>query len=232
MNKEKLWIQKLPQRELLYTFLREGAFTPLISQLLINKGFTEVKSAYSFLFPQLTDFSDPFEIPEMELAVKRIAEALNNGEVIGIYGDSDADGIIGTYVLYDFLQEVSGKEPVVLIPDKNREGYGFHGKYLPYFKEKGVSLLITVDVGISAYETVEEAKALGISVIITDHHEIIKKPETIVISGKLTSPDSPFYNLCGAGVVFTLLRALRSFLYERGFFAKTSLPLSGNTWNL
>ncbi|MGC9109553.1 MAG: single-stranded-DNA-specific exonuclease RecJ [Caldimicrobium sp.] len=224
MEKERLWIQKLPKKELLYTFLREGGFTPLISQLLINKGFTEVKAAYTFLFPQINDFSDPFEIPEMTLAVKRVAEALKTKEVIGIYGDSDADGIIGTYLLYDFLKEVSEKEPVVLIPDKNKEGYGFHGKFLPYFKEKGVSLLITVDVGISAYETVEEAKALGLSVIITDHHEVIKKPETIVISGKLTPPDSPFYHLCGAGVVFTFLRALRSYLYESGFFNETSPP--------
>lgn len=224
MHKEKLWLQRLPKRELLYEFLREGAFTPLISQILINKGFTEVKKAYSFLFPQITDFSDPFEIPEMHLAVKRIAEALKKGELVGIYGDSDADGIIGTYVLYDFLKEVSGKEPIVLIPDKNQEGYGFHAKYLSYFKEKGVSLLITVDVGISAYETVEEAKLLGLSVIITDHHEVIKKPETIVISGKLTSSDSPFYHLCGAGVVFTLLRALRSHLYESGFFREAPPP--------
>ncbi|MGC8872715.1 MAG: single-stranded-DNA-specific exonuclease RecJ [Caldimicrobium sp.] len=224
MERERLWIQKLPKKELLYTFLREGGFTPLISQLLINKGFTEVKAAYTFLFPQINDFSDPFEIPEMSLAVKRVAEALKTKEVIGIYGDSDADGIIGTYLLYDFLKEVSGREPVVLIPDKNKEGYGFHGKFLSYFKEKGVSLLITVDVGISAYETVEEAKALGLSVIITDHHEVIKKPETIVISGKLTPPDSPFYHLCGAGVVFTFLRALRSYLYEIGFFNENSPP--------
>ncbi|MGC8965364.1 MAG: single-stranded-DNA-specific exonuclease RecJ [Caldimicrobium sp.] len=224
MEKERLWIQKLPKKELLYTFLREGGFTPLISQLLINKGFTEVKAAYTFLFPQINDFSDPFEIPEMSLAVKRLAEALKAKEVIGIYGDSDADGIIGTYLLYDFLKEVSEREPVVLIPDKNKEGYGFHGKFLPYFKEKGVSLLITVDVGISAYETVEEAKALGLSVIITDHHKVIKKPETIVISGKLTPSDSPFYHLCGAGVVFTFLRALRSYLYEIGFFNETSPP--------
>ncbi len=224
MSKEKLWLQRLPKRDILYEFLREGAFTPLISQILINKGFTEVKKAYSFLFPQITDFSDPFEIPEMDLAVKKIAEALKKGELIGIYGDSDADGIIGTYVLYDFLKKISGKEPIVLIPDKNKEGYGFHARYLSYFKEKGVSLLLTVDVGISAYETVEEAKLLGLSVIITDHHEVIKKPKTIVVSGKLTSQDSPFYHLCGAGVVFTLLRALRTYLYESGFFREVPPP--------
>lgn len=224
MRDSRLWVQRLPSRDLLYSFLKEGAFTPLISQILINKGFQEVRSAYTFLFPQITDFADPFDMPEMELAVKRIVRAIKKGEGIGIYGDSDADGIIGSFILFDFISEVSGREPVVLLPDKNSEGYGFHGKFLPFFKEKKVSLLLTVDVGISAVETVEEAKALGLDVIVTDHHEILRKPDCIVVSGKLTSPDSPFYHLCGAGVVFTLLRALRSYLHAEGYFAKSSPP--------
>ncbi len=224
MRDSRLWVQRLPSRDLLYSFLKEGAFTPLISQILINKGFQEVRSAYTFLFPQIADFADPFEIPEMNLAVKRIARALKKGEAIGIYGDSDADGIIGSFILFDFISEISEKEPVVLLPDKNSEGYGFHGKFLPLFKEKRVSLLITVDVGISAVETIEEAKALGLDVIVTDHHEVLRKPDCIVVSGKLTPPDSPFYHLCGAGVVFTLLRALRSYLHAEGFFAKGPPP--------
>lgn len=224
MKDSKLWVQKLPPKEILYNFLREGAFTPLISQILINKGFQEVSSAYTFLFPQITDFANPFDVPEMSLAVQRIAQALKNKEIIGIYGDSDADGIIGSYVLFDFIREVSGKEPVVIIPDKNLEGYGFHGKYLSFFKEKGVSLVITVDVGISATETVNAAKAFGLDVIITDHHEVLRKPDCIVVSGKFTPSHSPFYHLCGAGVVFTLLRALRSYLYEEGFFSQCPPP--------
>lgn len=225
MRDSKLWVQKLPPKDLLYTFLKEGAFTPLISQILINKGFQEASSAYAFLFPQITDFVNPFDIPEMRLAVQRIFQALKNGETIGIYGDSDADGIIGSYVLFDFIYEISGKEPIVIIPDKNSEGYGFHSKYLPFLKERGISLVITVDVGISASDTVNTAKALGLDVIITDHHEVLRKPECIVVSGKLTPSDSPFYHLCGAGVAFTLLRALRSYLYEEGFFSQRAPQL-------
>jgi len=224
MERERLWIQKVPPKELLYSFLREGAFTPLLSQILINKGFTDVGRAYSFLFPQITDFGNPFEIPEMAEAVERIARALERKENIGIYGDSDADGIIGTFILYDFLKEVSGKEPFVLLPDKNKEGYGFHEKYLPLFKEKGVRLIITVDVGVSSWQTVEAAKALGLEVIVTDHHEILRRPSCILVSGKSCAKDSPFYYLCGAGVVFALVRALRSYLIEKGALKNGKIP--------
>ncbi len=223
MASNKLWINKAPNQELLHEFVTQGFFTPLLAKILINKGFSDIKSAYSFIDPKLSDFSDPFIIPDMKLAVERIAKAIKSGEKIGIYGDSDADGIIGTFVLYDFLKEFCS-DIEWLIPSKDIEGYGFHAKFLPYFKEKGVSLIITVDVGISAYETVNSAKALGIDVIITDHHEVVKKPETITVSGKLTSPSSPFYYLCGAGVVFALIRALRSYLFSQGFFTEKEPP--------
>lgn len=223
MASTKLWINKIPNQEFFQEFVTQGFFTPLLAKILINKGFSDIKSAYSFLYPQLSDFSDPFDIPDMKLAVERIFKAIKFGEKIGIYGDSDADGIIGTFILYDFLKFFT---PHVewLIPSKEAEGYGFHAKFLPYFKAKGINLIITVDVGISAYHTVNNAKALNIDVIITDHHEIITKPETVTINGKLTSNSSPFYYLCGAGVVFTLMRALRSYLLSQGFFVDKDPP--------
>ncbi len=223
MSSTKLWINKLPNKDLLYEFVTYGFFPPLLAQILINKGFTDIKTAYSFLYPQLTDFSDPFTIPEMDLAVKRIYKALKKEEKILIYGDSDADGIIGTFILYDFLKLFTS-EIDWLIPSKNKEGYGFHAKFLPEIKAKGVKLIITVDVGISAYETVNSAKALGIDVIITDHHEVINKPDTITVTGKLTPPSSPFYHLCGTGVVFALIRALRTYLYKQGYFKEKNPP--------
>ena len=223
MNLDKIWINKIPDREILYEFISKGAFSPLLAQILINKGFTDIHSAYTFLCPKITDFSNPFSIPEMDLAVKRIALAIKNKEKIGIYGDSDADGIIGTFVLYDFLKNFIPSIEV-LIPSKEKEGYGFHAKFLPYFKEKGVKLIITVDVGISAEDTVNQAKALGLEVIITDHHEIKNRPQTIVVTGKLTPCDSDMYHLCGAGVVFTLIRGLRSYLYKTGFFKDKEPP--------
>ncbi len=219
----KLWVNKSINFELFYTFIHEGFFTPLLAKILINKGFSDIKSAYSFLYPQISDFSDPFIIPDMLLAVKRITRALKNKEKIGIYGDSDADGIIGSFVLYHFLKELS---PNIewLIPNKDDEGYGFHAKYLSFFKNNGISLIITVDVGISDYYTINLAKAIGIDVIVTDHHEVFNKPYTITVTGKLTSSLSPFYHLCGSGVVFALIRALRTYLFHCGFFKEKKLP--------
>lgn len=221
MSSTKRWFHKTVDKTLFNEFVTKGFFTPFLAQIMINKGFKTIKEAYSFLFPQLTDFSDPFLLPDMELAVKRIHKALEKKEKIIIYGDSDADGIIGTFILYDFLKTL-GAEVEYFVPSKDKEGYGFHSKFLPYFKQKNVTLIITVDVGISAYDTVNEAKALGIDTIITDHHEILRKPDTIVISGKFFV--SPFYHLCGAGVVFTLIRALRSYLYTQGFFKDSQIP--------
>ncbi|MFN4196822.1 MAG: single-stranded-DNA-specific exonuclease RecJ [Caldimicrobium sp.] len=224
MGDGRIWVQRGYSKDLFYHFLREGAFTPFLSRFLVNRGFKDLREAYTFLYPQISDFSDPFLIPEMDEAVRRIAKALRSGIKIGIYGDSDVDGILGSYILYDFLSNLSEESPEVLIPDKNKEGYGFHSKFLPFFKERGVKLLITVDVGVSSYETVENAKALGLEVIITDHHEILRKPDTIVLSGKNTTFGAPFYHLCGAGVVFALLRALRSYLYSEGFFSDKPIP--------
>lgn len=221
MSSTKRWFHKTVDKTLFNEFVTKGFFTPFLAQIMINKGFKTIKEAYSFLFPQLTDFSDPFLLPDMELAVKRIHKALEKKERIIIYGDSDADGIIGTFILYDFLKTL-GAEVEYFVPSKDKEGYGFHSKFLPYFKQKNTTLIITVDVGISAYDTVNEAKALGIDTIITDHHEILRKPDTIVISGKFFV--SPFYHLCGAGVVFTLIRALRSYLYTQGFFKDSQIP--------
>ncbi|HBT03439.1 MAG TPA: single-stranded-DNA-specific exonuclease RecJ, partial [Thermodesulfobacterium commune] len=177
MSSTKVWVNKQVDLEVLKQFVTKGFFTPFLAQVLINKGFTSIKEAYRFLFPQLSDFGDPFLIPDMLPAVKRIYQAAISNETIGIYGDSDADGIIGSFVLYDFLVSI-GCKVEWLIPSKEKEGYGFHAKFLPYFKQKGVSLLITVDVGISAADTVNEAKALGIDVIVTDHHEVVEKPDT------------------------------------------------------
>ncbi len=223
MSSKGLWVYKSPPEETVYEFLKEGAFSPFLANILINKGFIEPRSAYTFIYPQISDFSDPFEFPEMKLAVKRIERTLLKGEKIALYGDSDTDGIVGTFILYDFLKNFTSSLEV-FISNKEKEGYGFHPHYLPVFKEKNISLVITVDVGISAHTTIKEAQTLGIEVIVTDHHEVSSKPETITIGSKLLPPSSPFYPLCGAGVAFTLIRALRSYLYYQGFFKNKELP--------
>ncbi len=218
------WILKLPERDKVLQLQKESGWPPLLSLLLVNRGICEAREALRFLYPRLSDFEDPFQLPDMKEGVKVLGEALRKGQKIGIYGDYDVDGVTGAAVLYLFLKEL-GAEPAVLFPHRERDGYGFHAHLLPWFKTQGVEVIVTVDCGISALEVVEEAKRLSLKVIVTDHHEL---PPTLpraeaVISGKRTPPSSPFYHLCGAGVAFALVRALRSYLFETGFF-KDQIP--------
>ncbi len=219
---EKPWILKTPDQKAYEELLYRGFLPPLIARILATRGFSSASQAYAFLYPEISDFSNPFLLQGIEDAVKRIEKAYLNREKIAIYGDSDADGVLGSFILYHFLKNFFSEIEVV-IPSKELEGYGFHAKFLPFLKEKGVNLIITVDVGISSSETVEQAKALGMDVIITDHHEITSLPRTYVVSGKLAEKDSPFYFLCGAGVAFLFIRAIRSYFYYKGYL-KNPVP--------
>ena len=211
MESTKLWINKLPKKELLYEFVSQGYFTPFIATLLLNKGFTNIKEAYTFLYPQKQDFSNPLELPGIKYAIQKIFQVVSKKEKIGIYGDSDVDGIVSSFILYHFLKSI-GAEVEVLIPGKEKDGYGFHSDSIEWFKNKKVKLIITVDVGISAHSTINLAKASGIDVIVMDHHEISELPDAIVVSGKLLDQSHPLYFLCGAGVVFTFIRGFCRYL--------------------
>ncbi len=219
------WILKVPPPEVVRSLSQEGGFPRLLAVLLANRGFREAGEAYAFLYPQISDFADPMIIPDMLPAVKLLAEALSSGEKIGIYADYDVDGVTGAAILHLFLRELGGRTEV-LFPHRERDGYGFHAHLLPFFREKGVSLVVTVDCGITAHEAVEEARRLGLRVILTDHHELPPRlPEAhAVVTGKRLPRHSPFYNLCGAGTVLALIRALRRYLLEQGFFGERPVP--------
>jgi len=223
--KRPVWVERPLDKEKYLVFLREGGLSPFLASYLARRGFEDLHSAYRFLFPRLEDFASPFLIPDMELAVKRLETALRTNERIGFYADSDADGILGAFILYDFLSKLMPEENlVVYFTDRLHKGYGFHPQSIPYFKAQGVSLILTIDVGVADGETVELAKGAGLDVIITDHHEFQNLPRTITITGKRSQCES-LYHLCGAGVAFQLLKALRSYLFQQGFFGtKDMLP--------
>ncbi len=219
------WILKLPPPEVVRGLSQEGGFPRLLATLLANRGLREAREAYAFLYPELSDFADPMLIPDMLTAVKLLAEALLSGEKIGIYADYDVDGVTGAAILHLFFTELGGQTEV-LFPHREKDGYGFHAHLLPFFREKGVKLLVTVDCGITAHEAVAEARRLGLKVILTDHHELPPRlPEAhAVVTGKRLPRHSPFYDLCGAGTVLALVRALRRFLLEQGFFGERPVP--------
>lgn len=181
----------------------------LLATILANRGIIEDEKVRKFLEPTREDFYDPFLMPDMEIAINRIIEAMNNNEKIMIYGDYDVDGITSISVLQKFLKE---REVTVssYIPNRLEEGYGLNKNAIKGIYDKGYRLMITVDCGISAIEEIEYANSLGITTIITDHHEPLEElPKALaVIDAKRKDNKYPFNQLAGVGVVFKVIQAL------------------------
>ena len=181
----------------------------LLSNIMVNRGITEEK-AKIFLNPTRNDFYDPYEMPDMEKAVRRILQAIKNKEKTIIYGDYDVDGITSTTILKCFLKE-RGLECDYYIPNRLKEGYGLNKEAIKKIAEEKYNLIITVDCGVTAVEEVELAKSFGIDTIITDHHEpgenLPSKAIAIIVC-KRKDNKYPFTELCGAGVAFKLCQAL------------------------
>ena len=181
----------------------------LLSTILVNRGITEEKQIQKFLNPKRNDFYNPYEMPDMEIAVNRILQAIKNSEKTIIYGDYDVDGITSVTVLKSFLEE-RGLKVDEYIPNRLNEGYGLNKKAVESIANQGYTLMITVDCGISAVEEVNYANELGIETIITDHHEPSSElPKALaVVDAKRKDNKYPFRNLAGVGVVFKLTQAI------------------------
>jgi single-stranded-DNA-specific exonuclease len=198
-------------------YLAGAEVPPLVAQLLHNRGITDPVQAESFLDIAETLQGDPFLLPDMEKAVSRVYHALLSGETIAIYGDFDADGVCGTAILKQGLSPLAGNV-ISYFPHRFNEGYGLNTASLDSLKEQGVTLVITVDCGISNSSEVEYAQRRGLDVIITDHHTITHgiPPALAVINPKRADPSYPFYQLAGTGVAFKLLQALFQTLGRTG----------------
>lgn len=173
-----------------------------ISQILLkNRGLVTKKQQEAFLNPSL-DLLDEIKFPQIGKAVDRIKQAIKKKEKIAVFSDYDADGICATAILWETIHDLGG-DVVPYVPDRMIEGYGLNSEAVKKLAEKGVTLIVTVDNGITAVEQVEVAKKLGIDVIITDHHQkpdVLPKPYAFVWSDKI----------CGAAVAWLLARALVS----------------------
>lgn len=178
------------------------------AKLLFYRNVDTVEKAKAFLSPSKKGFIDPYNFNQMDEAVARIRKAKDMGENVLIFGDYDADGVCATTVLYYCLKEF-GITANCFVPERD-EGYGLnYQRILKINQEKNINLLITVDCGISSRDTINEIKALGIDVIVTDHHEPPEElPECININPKLIGQKYPFSELCGAGVAYKLGYAL------------------------
>jgi single-stranded-DNA-specific exonuclease len=199
---------------------QELDLSPLIAQLLINRGLYPAPKALEFFSPSLLKLPPPDLMKGMNKAVNRILKAIQEQERIAVYGDYDADGITATALLILFLKPFF-PDIRYYIPHRVREGYGLSAAGISLLKEQGVSLIITVDCGISNHEELEFARSLGIEVIVTDHHQISRKgapSAAAVLNPKQAGCAFPFKELAGVGVAFYLVIALRQALDLQGFF--------------
>lgn len=181
----------------------------LIAKVLADRGITSKEDIEIFLNPTRNDFHDPFAMPDCEIAVNRIISAIENKEKTIIYGDYDVDGITSITVLKKFLEE-RGLDVDYYIPNRLDEGYGLNKPAIKEIADKGYTLMITVDCGISSIEETEYARSLGLEVIITDHHETLDElpKATAVMDAKRKDSKYPWSMLAGVGVVFKLIQAI------------------------
>lgn len=189
----------------------QGRYSPLLSELLVGRGITDVESAERFLHPDYArDIGDPFGIMGMEKAVERILRAMAANESIVIFGDYDCDGIPGSVVLHDLFKKIGYARVVNYIPHRHLEGYGLNTAAIERFAADGVTLLITVDCGITDVEEVALAQSLGIDVIVTDHHlpQAVLPSAYVVLNSKQEGDTYHDDMLCGAGVAWKLASAI------------------------
>jgi single-stranded-DNA-specific exonuclease len=189
--------------------VQEMNLRPLIAKLLVSRGIKSVTEAALFLSADETHFHDPFLLDGMHAAVERIQQALNQQEKIRIYGDYDADGVSSTSLMVQLLRSLDADYDYY-IPHRVNEGYGLNLNAMDLAVKSGVTLIITVDTGISAVEEIGYANELGLDVIVTDHHEPpdILPQAFAIINPKKPGCPYPFKQLAGVGVAFKLAHAL------------------------
>lgn len=187
----------------------DRGYLPLLAQLLANRGLTGPEERRAFLGCDASLLRDPLRLPDMEQAAGRLYRALLAGEKVCVYGDYDADGITAAAVLVEGLTALGGNA-VPYIPHRQTEGHGLQAGALRRLREEGVSLVVTVDCGVTDVTEVKKAVRLGMDVVVTDHHSPLDVlPEAVaVVDAKLPASRYGFTGLAGCGVAYKLLHAL------------------------
>jgi single-stranded-DNA-specific exonuclease len=227
------WVVNKTNQEYITYLSSASSISPVLAQILVNRGMKTPEAIHSFLNPQVSCLSDPFLIEGMEGAVERIRAAAHRGERVLIHGDYDVDGISATAITLKVLQQ-SGVDCRYFIPDRMEHGYGFKPHAVEFARKAGATLIVTVDCGITSFDAATLCREKGIDLIITDHHEPMRKEKSgaksikqpisqikeqdadslllpdayAVINPKISAPDSELSMLSGAGIAFKLAQAL------------------------
>lgn len=205
----KVWLVAKVNKERAIAMANRLEIPPLLAMMLDIRGITKEEDVINFL-QENKDFSDPFLMKDMDKAVERITTAVENGEKICVYGDYDADGVTSTSLLYSYLRDSLGADVMFYIPTRTGEGYGMNKGAVDKIHSLGVTLIITVDNGISAREEIDYANSLGIDTVITDHHMPSGAiPKAVaVVNAHQQDDKSPFKDFSGVGVAFKLVMAI------------------------
>lgn len=203
------WLVSKTNQEFLRYLSSSASISPVLAQVLVNRGLKDAGAIRDFLYPSLTGLNDPFLMPDMRKAVDRIRAAMERNERVFIHGDYDADGVTSTALLMYVFRRL-GLTTHYHIPHRLKEGYGLNLSGIEKAGEWNADLIITVDCGISSASAIAAASERGMDVIVTDHHE---PPELLPEASAVIDPhraDStyPFKYLAGVGVAFKLIQAL------------------------
>ena len=204
----KKWVTKKLNKDNAVAISQRYELPMLIAMLLDIRGITDDSAIIDFLSNE-TLTASPFEIRDMDLAVERIQAAIEDGELICVYGDFDADGVTSTALLYSYLSDI-GANAMYYIPSRETEGYGMHREAIDRLYQRGVKLIITVDNGVAAADEIAYANSLEIDTVVTDHHAVPDVlPEAVaVVDPHRPDCDSSFKELSGVGVAFKLVQAI------------------------
>ncbi|MBW1681506.1 MAG: single-stranded-DNA-specific exonuclease RecJ [Deltaproteobacteria bacterium] len=217
------WVRKRSLRAA--ALAAETGLSPLLAQVLINRGIRTAAAARAFLEPRLTDLCDPLLLPDMKPACDAVLEALRSRRRIVVYGDYDADGMTAVALLVHFFSDL-GNPVSYYIPHRLREGYGVNPAALERLAKQGPALVITVDCGASDEKAIRFGLRLGLDFVVTDHHQTaqdISLPWPVVNPHRSRSHDE-WRGLSGVGVAFCLAVALRARLRNQGWFGRVAEP--------
>lgn len=215
---EKKWLIRNTSKDII-SIAKSSGVSEVIAKILINRGIDNEIDIKKYMRASTEDLYDPFLMKDMAKAIDLIKLAIESNEKIVVYGDYDADGVTSTVIMYKALKHC-GALVEYYVPDREHEGYGINSDRIRKLKDEGFGVILTCDNGIAATEQVKLAKELGMTVIITDHHELpfdedglgvrtFKIPSAdAVINPKQEECNYPFKQLCGAGIAFKFVQAL------------------------
>lgn len=224
------WVLAQDNPDLAARMTQVHGLPDIVARILTSRG-VGLEDAPSFLEPTLRrDFPDPLSLQGMKDAADHLAQAIESGAPLGVFADFDVDGATSAALLTRFLRHL-GREPILYIPDRLKEGYGPNAQALQTLRQKGVALVILCDCGTTSHGVLEEARDMGLETIVLDHHEPDSGPlpcVTHLINPKRTDDSSGLDMLAACGVTFLMCVATNAALRARGFFTpegRTEPPL-------